>query len=98
MRQAQPPLEPGAVVLTKLLHLHPGVGTADDGGQGQEENGRKRVPAGMGAAGIRHLLQTTPQGRGQTRGHEGNSMVSTRSPDLDKHSRNTILRLPWSRR
>ena len=60
----------------------PGVGTADDSGQAQEENGRKRVSAGMGStAGIRHALQTAPQGRGQARGRDRDSTVSTRSLD-----------------
>ena len=78
---AQLPLKPGAVVPTELLHLHPSVGTANDGGQGQEENGCERVSADMGVARIRHAVQTAPQGRGQARGHEENPRVSTGNPN-----------------
>ena len=75
MRQAQPLLKPGAVVPAERLHPHPGVGTADDGGQGQEQNGRERVPARIGAAGIRHAFQTAPQERAR-QGAMGTSRAS----------------------
>ena len=34
VQQAQPRLNPGAVKPVELLQLYPGVGTADDDGQG----------------------------------------------------------------
>ncbi len=39
MQQTQPPLKSSVVAPTELLHFHPSVVTADDGGQGLEAKG-----------------------------------------------------------
>ena len=94
MGRAQPRLKLGAVVPIELLLLHPGIGTTDDGGQGQAEHGCERMSAGVGTEGSGHLFQTRLQGRGRARDHDRNPIGSTGSLVPGQAACNAILQLP----